>query len=365
MRKGEYMTRDEWLDIGYDKGIIDLETFEDVQFKDLYKMWFLMKLRAIREQSCDRIEVTYNRYYKDTSFVEKYTSKITDKDIVDFLTGLITSTPEMTYRELGRIMQIVNNVLVYGKDMHIGGVKLHDWDCIKRYLPMEKLNTATKKELAMNMVDVDNIIYSVVHNKVYHTKQSACLALCMNFYLGLRVGELASLTWNDFDFEKNVVKIWKTESKFYNRDEDGSKIGCMVYRVVDNTKTVYSVREIPILPEVKYFYDLIKQHHEQNKYNSPFLCYDGKDAIMVRSLDRTLRKLCMLCDVKHFNTHMIRKMFATMLHHSNVPTRIISDLLGHSEIGTTENSYILSFDNNYREIYNYMQSALNYNKKRP
>ena len=110
----------------------------------------------------------------------------------------------------------------------------------------------------------------------------------------------------------------------------------MICRVVDNTKTVYSVREIPILPEVKYFYDEIKKHHALNKYDVPYLAYDGNDTILVRSLDRTLRRLCLLCDVKYFNTHMIRKMFATMLHFNNVPTRVVADLMGHSEIGTTE-----------------------------
>lgn len=355
------MTREEWLDIGYDKGIIDVLVFEEIQFKDMYKMWFLMKLRAIREQSCDRLECTYNRYYKDTDFIEKYISKITDNDITDFLTGCILQTPNMTLKEFGRLFQIVNNVLVYAKDLKLGGAKLHDWDMIKRYLPLSNLNSGVKKEFAIAPTDVEKIIYLVTHNKVYYTKQSACLCLCMNFYLGLRVGELASLTFNDFDFERNVVKIYKTESKFYNRDEDGSKLGCMVYRVVDNTKTVYSVREVPILPEVKYFYDEIKKHHELNKYDVPYLAYDGSDTILVRSLDRTLRKLCLLCDVQYFNTHMIRKMFATMLHFANVPSRVVADLMGHSEIGTTENSYILSFSNNYTRMYDYMKSALNYN----
>ncbi len=42
-------------------------------------------------------------------------------------------------------------------------------------------------------------------------------------------GELASLTFDDFDLDRNVVKIYKTESKFYERGEDGTKLGVMVY----------------------------------------------------------------------------------------------------------------------------------------
>lgn len=358
--RGIVMTRQEWIDIGYEKNIIELEDYEQIKFKDVYQQWFLMKLRCIKSQSCDRIECTYNRYYSGSPFVEKCVSNITETDILDFLNKCILTGGNMTYKGFGRVLQIVNNVLVYAKDLKIGGACLYDWDKIKRYLPLDALENNMGKEYAVSPANVEKIIDLVVNHKIYHIKQSACLCLCMNFYLGLRIGELASLTFRDFDFERNVVKIFKTESKFYNRSEDGSRIGTMVYRVVEDTKTVYSVREIPILPEVKFIYEKIKEHHAQNKYESPFLAYDGKDTILVRSLDRTLRKLCLLCDIDYFNSHEIRKTFATMLHFGGVPTRVISDLMGHSEIGTTENSYILSYANNYDKMYDFMKNALTY-----
>ena len=67
-----------------------------------------------------------------------------------------------------------------------------------------------------------------------------------------------------------------------------------------------------------------------------------------------------LCDMRYFNTHLIRKTFATMLHDGGVPTRAISDLLGHSDIATTENSYILSYADKYEQYLRYMRSALKF-----
>ena len=90
------------------------------------------------------------------------------------------------------------------------------------------------------------------------------------------------------------------------------------------------------IEEQSHIYRKILEHHRIQKYDSPYLAYDGKDTILVRSLDRTLRRLCLLCDVDYFNSHAIRKTFATMLHFNGVPTSVISDLMGHSEIGTTE-----------------------------
>ncbi len=353
------MTEREWINIGYEKNIIEVANYEEISFKDAYKEWFLMKLRTIKDQSCDRIEVTYNRYYDDTEFVEKYISAITELEIVDFLQCCILRE-SLTYREFGRILQIVNNVLVYYKDLKLGGARLYDWDRIKRYLPISSLENSHSKEYAVSLQNVAKIIDLVVNHKIYPVKQNQCLLLCMNFFLGLRIGELGVLRFSDFDFQRGVVKIYKTESKSFVRNEIGERVGAMVYRVQEDCKTFYSVRELPILPEVKQLYDLISEHHKRMKYDSPFLAYDGHDAIFSKSLDRTLRRLCLLCDIDYFNSHSIRKTFGTMLHYGGTPTRVISDLMGHSEISTTEHSYILSFDKNYAQVYSYMQSALIY-----
>lgn len=357
------MTEYEWLDIGYEKGIIDRADGAVFRFCEIYKEWFLMKKNLVKPQSLDRIEVTYNKYYLDSSFPDLYVSAIKDSDIVDFLTKIIYQYGRISYKEYGRILQIVKGVLTYARDLKMSGVPLHDWDMIKRYLPLDSFAQDVKKEDAVSDSTVRELIYEVADRRIYAVKQCACLALCMNFYLGLRIGELAGLKFDDFDFERGVVKVWKTESKFYNRGEDGEKLGVMVYRVVESVKTVNSVREIPLLPEVKRFYQLIKNEHEEHGYDSPYLCYDGTDTILVRSLDRTLRRLCSLCDVTYFNTHLIRKTFATRLHFSGVPTRMISDLLGHSEIGTTENSYILSYGQNYDSVLKFMKEGLSYCEK--
>ena len=353
------MTRSEWLELGYDKGIIDIEVHEEVLFCDAYKEWFKMRMQFNKAQSMDRIEVTYHKYYADSSVNGKCISKISDADIIAFILSCC-SRYKMNYKELQRIMQIIKGVLTYMRDISKGGSQLHDWEKIKRNIPADKLQISHEKEYAIPVIDVEKLLSRVIDDKIYYKKQSACLCLCLNFYLGLRVGELASLAFDDFDFEKNVVKIYKTESKFYNRDENGEICGTMVYRVVDSTKTIYSVREIPLVPEALHIYLLIKEHHEKMKYDSPYLAYDGTQTILTRSLDRTLRKLITLCDIRPFSTHDIRKTFASTLHFYGVPTRIISDILGHSEIGTTENCYIKPYECNYQQTYDYMKQSINY-----
>lgn len=89
----------------------------------------------------------------------------------------------------------------------------------------------------------------------------------------------------------------------------------------------------------------------------------ANNLLYLRSLDRTLRKLCDLCGVRYFNSHEIRKTFATMLHYNNVPTKVISGLMGHSEMSTTERCYILTYADEYKQVLGYMSDALKYKKR--
>ncbi len=359
----DFMNMAEWIDTGITNGVVDMPEIEEKTFEEIYKQWFKMKLNVIRAQSCDRIEVTYNRYYAGSWLVSSNISALDEAAFVRFLTGIIIGYGNITTKEFSRIFQIANNVVTYARYLNLGGAKLLDWEMVWRYVPEGKIVPDYHQDFAVPKQDVEKLLHLVIVKNIYPLKRSACLCLVMNFFLGLRVGELASLTWQDIDIDRRVLRIYKTETKAYNHDEEGNRCGSMVYSVVEDLKTVYSVREIPLLPETLYILKELRAHHDNCGYASPYLAYDGKDTILVRSLDRTLRRLCSYCEVKYFNTHMIRKTFATMLHASGMPTRYISDLLGHSEMVTTERNYILTYKDNYNALLGYMHKGLDFKLK--
>lgn len=354
------MTKNEWIEIGMDKGIIDEVCFEPVPFSVVFRKWFLMKMNIIKPQSLDRIECTYNRYYHNSNLEISPVHEITENVVIRFLNDTITAMGSITEKEFGRLFQIVNNVMVFALDLKIGGAKLLNWSLIKRYIDTGKIHTDKTKEYAISDLDKSKLFKAVLQDNVYPEKRSACLCLLLNFFLGLRVGELAGLTFSDFDLDKKVVRIYKTESKYYERDAEGNRCGSLVYRVQEDVKTVYSVREIPLTAAAASIYKLIFEHHNSMNYDSCYLAYDGTDAILSRSLDRTLQRLCSLTGIKKFNTHRIRKTFASDLHRGGVSTRTITDLLGHSEMSTTEHCYILGY-NNLDALRNDLENVLKIN----
>ena len=240
------MNLDEWIDLGISNGVVSVPEIEEKTFEEIYRQWFLMKINVIKAQSCDRIEVTYNRYYAGSWFVKQNVSALDEAAVIRFLTGVIVGWGNITSKEFSRIYQIANNVLVYARFLQLGGVRLFDWEIIRRYVPEGKLVKDPHKDFAVPRADIERLLRMVVEQDIYPVKRSACLCLVMNFYLGLRVGELASLTWQDVDLEDRVIRICKTETKAYRRDGNGERCGAMVYAVVEDVKTVCSVREVPL-----------------------------------------------------------------------------------------------------------------------
>jgi len=350
------MLKEEWLSIGYEKGLIDdVSENEWVTFSEVYKAWFKTKINRIRPQSVDRIEVTYNKYYAFTEFVKEPVHSIDEFKIYTFLNKILIERGNICKKEFARIMQIVNNVMVYAFDLNIGHAYCVNWSVVNRYIALDNIKSNEVKEFAVSEEDREALGRAVLIDKIYPEKRSASLVLLLNFYLGLRIGELASLRWQDVHLMERFVYVHSTEVKSYERDEEGERSDCIVYHAQDRTKTPHSVRRVPLVKESVYILEELRKWHEHKGYSSEYLAYDGKETVLSKSLERTLTRLCVLCDIPHFSSHRIRKTFATELHRNGVPTKVISDLMGHAEMRTTEQSYIISSPDSFSLVRDVME----------
>ena len=88
-----------------------------------------------------------------------------------------------------------------------------------------------------NIADIDDEAKLLIEEAERHYKKThnvACLAICLNFSLALRVGELVALRTNDFT--DSSVKIDRQEVKTYYVDENNicHRNG---YEISSHTKT--------------------------------------------------------------------------------------------------------------------------------
>ncbi len=324
-------------------------------FERNYRIWF--NQLDIKPQSKDRIEVTYNKYFKNTEFATKDVRFMDSKYIAEFLNRILVSEGSMQTKTFSKITQIIRETLYYMDEPSV----LLDPEKVKRKLSKTRLISTDKEEFAIEEEIREVIRNGILVEHIFDDKYSSGLCLLIAESLGTRVGELTVVIWKDIDFTKQVLSITKTEVKYYERDKNGNRIGKVKYKVSDTTKTPAGVREIPLTPRASELLGLLFEHHKNQGWyhEEQFLCYNGKEVTSLsKALARVLGILCKRLKLSHINTHLIRKTFATELHDANIPTKTISYLLGHKDISTTEKNYILNQMFNAKALCEQMEKAI-------
>lgn len=171
------------------------------------------------------------------------------------------------------------------------------------------------------------------------TGDSAYLAVRLNFFLGLRVGELVAL--KPEDIMGNQLHVVREEV----RDQEANR-----NYVVEHTKTNRD-RFVVLVPQAKKLLEKLDM-------NSLYLFERNGERLTTRQVAYVLEKYAERQGVGTKSTHKIRKTYASMLNAYGVPIDAIREQLGHSELSTTL-SYIynpLTEDATYSLISNALES---------
>lgn len=149
--------------------------------------------------------------------------------------------------------------------------------------------------------------------------------------IGIRVSEVLALKNTDFYMEKDYLYVRRTISE----DKNGKLI------MKDKPKTISGIRDLKI-PDVirKYILEQI----EISKHNRYGLLFYSKGNTYVSShgvnsvLKRIFRSELMLDDAE-ISTHTLRHAFCTRIREAQLDPLLAKQLLGHSDIRETLNTY--------------------------
>lgn len=312
-----------------------------------YKRWFVAKMHTnIRPQTLDRIENTFNKYYA-AEFSKHDIRQLEENVVIDFLVKCINDTEKkyISRKEFSKIMQIIREAYqTYYDECVLSHENVPNgiaWDTVKRKVEEQAvIQSPKKKEIALSDTERKNMEETALLEK-----EVSPLLWVLVTCTGLRIGELTALTWNDVDWENEVLSISKTVCKYYKRDKQGRRIK-QVYGI-GTTKTAHSKREVPLTERAMYVLRLLKDLHQQKGWYKPsqLLCYDGNHYVArTAKLAKDLKKFCERAGIEpdRVHPHLLRKTVATVLHEAGMSTRDIADILGHSDIATTEQCYIIS-----------------------
>lgn len=146
---------------------------------------------------------------------------------------------------------------------------------------------------------------------------------------GMRIGEILALTWNDIDFEKNMIYVRKNISSVMNFDTGKTEI------MINTPKTSAGERNIPLNTKSR---DILI---DQQKLETVF-CFGTKNntPFGYRNVRSSMSKILEKSNIEnHYTIHSLRHTFATRLLERGANIKAISKILGHTSIKITLDIY--------------------------
>ena len=199
---------------------------------------------------------------------------------------------------------------------------------LPKQIKREKSDIEHFSDSEVNLI-VKSAIYKYSTGR-YKYKHGYAIILLLN--TGMRVGELLALKWHNVDFESKQIYIEETRGQIKDRTSEEHK-----YISADrSTKTQSSCRYIPINAKAEEALIYFKSLGYNNAY---VMANSDKGVITYRNLFRVLSNILEANNINHGSLHTLRHTFATKLFKNGVDIKVISELLGHSDISITYNIY--------------------------
>ncbi len=287
---------------------------DNLTFYGLYEEWLAYKATVTNSSNTIKRHKQHYRKYFEPSVLHDMKIKKIDELILEQECNRIVREFNLSRKEWCNIKTILNGMFTYSirKRYQID----NPMDKVEIYVKYRQIVKKTGRTETYNTEELKELNQYL--DKMYtETEDVAFLAVKINFLLGLRVGELAALKWEDC---KDLSHLHIVREEVRNQETNQ-------YEVVEHTKTNRD-RFVILIPKAV---SILEKIPKQGKY---IFMRDG-ERITSRQIAYVLEKFAERQGVRTKSTHKMRKTYASNLNANGVPLDCIREMLGHSNLSTT------------------------------
>lgn len=266
----------------------------------------------------------YSTYIKYKGICENYLLKyldeipimyITKKLLIEKLEFLHDREKQMSVSLLRSINSVLNLILDYGRvhyEIRCDRVSIEIPQMSK--LPIEVFTPMEQSRLL---------------NVLYHNMDINKFGIFICMSTGLRLGEICALKWSDINLVRKTLKVNRTVQRIAVENQS-TKTALLI----DEPKSIFSKREIPLADDVISLLSLFYSEHEDE------FVLNGSAPLEPRTYENRFAKLLEQAGIEKRNFHILRHTFATNCINGGVDIKSLSEILGHSDVKITLNRYV-------------------------
>lgn len=327
-KKADKLAKEEY--INFKNRCKGLSAFnENMRFKELVEEYFAVyapnKLKPITAYNYEKmIDYHFMGYFGNKKLKDITPGVLTDFFCKLKITDKAGNTAPMAPATVKRIYNIMQSLFHFAVSQNY----LKETPCRGVILPT-KDSTKDEKRKSLTETELPKFLELFEGYTVLNTIVKVLI------YTGMRSGEALGLQWSDVDFEKRLITVNHTLS------DVGGKHFLTTPKTKTSRRTIYmNDTLIEILKEHK-----LQQHklifslggkfkHPEMIFTSELGNYKDRSC-----LNTSFRRYLKGTDFEFMTLHCLRHTNATLLLNSGVDLKIVSEHLGHSDVGTTANIY--------------------------
>lgn len=293
-----------------------------------YKYLFNSMFGTVAASTFERNVSIYNNHIKPSNIANMPIKDILPCNIEELL-NTKTSLSKSSLKKIHDLLRYSFNYAIANNIIRINPV-----ESVK--LPSSEVK---KKEIEILTIDEQRTYMNAIKGHRYELILTAILAT------GMRVGEAIALKWENINLNTGMIKICETarRTKVYDKEGNGKR-----ELVTKSPKTEKGYREIPIQ---KTLLTTLKLHNLASSSDYVFSTRNNTP-IAYNHLVESHNTLCDKAGIRRVGIHALRHTFATRSIEAGINVKTVSELLGHSKVQITLDTYVHSTDDVKRDAMN-------------